>query len=169
MVYCCQVKQQIQNPKKENSNSNFLFEMTRQLMQKGIYLASPLRRDMKQGLFFKSGTQYTCVWTKDKNCKVPATPVLLLLTPPNLVQWGRCCCKVGIPRTRCLLPFKIKREQIPCFDLSQKTKERCIPYKNLKKEKLAKLKYRFRNVPLLTSRGAKLPVADLNRISFMQI
>lgn len=42
----------------------------------------------------------------------PLTNVMLMLIlhwpPPLLVQWGRCSCRVGIPRTGHLAPSKIR-------------------------------------------------------------
>lgn len=45
---------------------------------------------------------------------------ILIPTPPVLVQWERCCSRVGIPRTRYLFPYQIRRDQILHFDLREK-------------------------------------------------
>lgn len=44
---------------------------------------------------------YAYIWARDKNCPVLATTVTSISVStnlPSLVQWRKCCCKVGIPR-----------------------------------------------------------------------
>lgn len=78
------------------------------------YLLFSLRWwDMVQG-WFKVVLKCTHIWAKTKNCLIIITSIMLdsySPNPPSLAQCGKCCCRVGIPRTKHL--------SFICFVLSE--------------------------------------------------